>query len=75
MKTMKASEFKAKCLQVMDEVAATGEEVLVTKRGQPVSRVVAHQPPRETLFGALAGAIRVTGDLVEPVEVEREAGG
>lgn len=40
MRTMKASEFKAKCLQVLDEVQATGEPVLVTKRGKVVARLV-----------------------------------
>ena len=33
VRTMKASEFKAKCLKLMDEVAETGEEILITKRG------------------------------------------
>ena len=41
MRTMAAGEFKAKCLAVMNEVAATGEPVLVTKRGKPVARVLA----------------------------------
>jgi prevent-host-death family protein len=47
MRTMKASEFKAKCLKVLDEVAATGEPVLVTKRGKVVARVVQEQRVRE----------------------------
>jgi PHD/YefM family antitoxin component YafN of YafNO toxin-antitoxin module len=34
MREMKAGEFKAKCLAVMDEVAATGEPVVITKRGK-----------------------------------------
>ena len=37
MQTMKASEFKAKCLKLMDEVNETGEEVIITKNGKPVS--------------------------------------
>jgi antitoxin (DNA-binding transcriptional repressor) of toxin-antitoxin stability system len=41
MRTMKASEFKAKCLKVLDEVAATGEPVLVTKRGKVVAELKA----------------------------------
>ena len=39
MRTMKASEFKAKCLQVLDEVEATGEPVQVTKRGVVVAEL------------------------------------
>ena len=38
-RTMKASEFKAKCLKLMDEVALTGEEVVITKNGRPTARV------------------------------------
>jgi prevent-host-death family protein len=44
---MKASEFKAKCLQVLDEVQATGEPVLVTKRGKVVARLVQAEQPRD----------------------------
>ena len=35
VRVIKASEFKAKCLQLMDEVAASGEEIIITKRGCP----------------------------------------
>ncbi|MEX1104116.1 MAG: type II toxin-antitoxin system Phd/YefM family antitoxin, partial [Dehalococcoidia bacterium] len=38
-RTMPAGEFKAKCLALLDEVAETGEELVVTKRGKPVARV------------------------------------
>jgi len=73
MKTMKASEFKAKCLRVMSEIAETGEPVVVTKNGKPVSRVEPYRRLPKTLFGAFAGAIEITGDLVAPVEVTWEA--
>ena len=38
--TMKASEFKARCLRLMDEVAASGHEIIITKNGRQVSRLV-----------------------------------
>jgi prevent-host-death family protein len=47
MRTMKASEFKAKCLQVLDEVQATGVPVQVTKRGKVVARLVQDDRVRE----------------------------
>ena len=40
MKQMRASAFKARCLKVMDHVKATGEPVVVTKRGAPVVKVI-----------------------------------
>ncbi len=41
MREMKAGEFKAKCLAVMDEVAESGEPVAITKRGKRIARLVA----------------------------------
>ncbi|MFQ5743681.1 MAG: type II toxin-antitoxin system Phd/YefM family antitoxin [Acidobacteriota bacterium] len=73
MKTIKASEFKAKCLKLMDEVASTGEPIVITKNGQPVSRLVPYRQKPATLFGALKGAVLIRGDIVSPIDVEWEA--
>jgi prevent-host-death family protein len=73
-KTVKASEFKAKCLQLMDEVAASGEPVIVTKHGKPVARLVpadAKQP--KSIFGALIGQVTIKGDIIAPLDVEWDA--
>ncbi len=51
---VKASEFKAKCLKLMDEVAATGDTLTVTKNGRPVVEVRAVERPRRGLFGRIA---------------------
>ncbi|MCU0306125.1 MAG: type II toxin-antitoxin system Phd/YefM family antitoxin [Thermoanaerobaculales bacterium] len=75
MKTVKASEFKAKCLHLMDEVAETGEAIVVTKNGQPISRLEPYARRPETLFGALRSAIEITGDIVAPLDVEWDAAG
>jgi len=40
MQTIKASEFKAKCLHLMDVVNETNEEIIITKNGKPISRLV-----------------------------------
>lgn len=39
-RTIGAGEFKAKCLQLMDEVNRQGIELIITKRGQPVAKLV-----------------------------------
>lgn len=64
MRIIAAGEFKAKCLKIMDEVAATGEPVLVTKRGKPVARVVAPAPVERpaSIFGSLRGMATIVGD-------------
>ena len=73
MKAMKASEFKAKCLQVMDDVAKTGEPVIVTKNGRPVSRLEPFRTRPTTMFGALKGAVELVDEIVSPIDVEWEA--
>ena len=72
-RVIKASEFKAKCLKLMDQVAETGQEIVVTKNGRPVSRLVPYRTKPSTFFGRDRGRIRILGDIVEPVDVEWEA--
>lgn len=66
MKTLPATEFKTRCLALMDEVADTGEEILILKRGQAVARLVpvtAHvDSPQATLIGTMSAM----DDLIEP---------
>jgi prevent-host-death family protein len=38
-KTIGATEFKAHCLRIFDEVDRTRESVTITKRGRPVAEV------------------------------------
>lgn len=73
MKRMRAAEFKAKCLKVMDDVAATGQTVVVTKRGKPVARVAPPAHAAERFVGRLRGSVTVHGDLVAPLGVAWEA--
>lgn len=72
-RTIKASEFKARCLKLMDEIAQSGEEIVITKRGRPVSRLVPYRQPPERFFGADHEIIRIHGDIVDPLDVEWEA--
>jgi prevent-host-death family protein len=62
-----AGEFKARCLQLMDEVDRDGVELVITKRGRPVAKLVPVTPPAATdIFGAMRGTVRITGDIVGP---------
>jgi prevent-host-death family protein len=68
MPTIQASEFKAKCLALMDQVARTGETLVVTKNGKPVAELRPHRPPRaRSLIGLHKGRIGLLGELVAPV--------
>lgn len=70
---MKASEFKAKCLKLMDEIAETGESVVITKNGRPVSRLVPYVDKPATLFGIHRESIEITGDILSPIDGDWEA--
>jgi prevent-host-death family protein len=65
-----ASEFKAKCLHLMDEVAKTGEPIIITKHGKPIAQLVSIKPKPSNLFGAFKDLIEITGDITEPIDVE-----
>lgn len=73
MKTVKASEFKAKCLKLMDEVAETGESIVITKNGKPVSQLGPYRKKPKSVFGALRGSIKIKGDIISPLDVMWEA--
>lgn len=73
IRTVKASEFKAKCLKLMDEVAASGEELVITKNGRPVSRLVPFQVKPKSLFGLHRESLTIEGDIVSPLDVDWEA--
>jgi prevent-host-death family protein len=73
VKTMAAGEFKAKCLEVMDRVSATGETIVLTKRGKPVAQLSPVVAKPDSLFGFLRGEIQSTGDLIAPVDEHWDA--
>lgn len=68
MRRISATDFKAKCLALVDEVARTGEPLEVHKRGKPVVRVVqAPADGSEFPQDSLKGTVTVCGDIVAPV--------
>ena len=73
VRTIKASEFKARCLKLMDEVADNGAEIVITKNGRPVSRLIPYRRKPGTLFGIDRGKLEIHGDLDEPLDVAWEA--
>ena len=68
-RTIAAGEFKARCLKLMDEVAETGEEIVITKRGKPLVKLVVAKRAEEpkSLFGYMKGTVKILGDIVEPI--------
>lgn len=68
MQTIGASDFKARCLALIDEVGQTGASVVISKRGRQIAQLVPYsdvgeETPQETL----RGTVNVSGDIEEPV--------
>jgi prevent-host-death family protein len=67
------SEFKAKCLSLLEEVSKTKTPLRVTRRGKPLADVIPASPEAEerTWIGSMSGTIEIVGDIVSPViEIE-----
>jgi prevent-host-death family protein len=62
-----ASDFKVRCLKLMEQVAATREPLIITKNGKPIAQLgpVPAEAPRSIL--GLHPHGRVLGDIVDPV--------
>jgi len=66
MKTMGAAQFKARCLQVMDDVQRTRESVVITKKGRAVAKLVPAKSQPTEIFGCMQAEVEIVGDIVSP---------
>ena len=71
MRALKISEFKAKCLAVVDQVDRMGEPVTILKRGRAVARVVPAASGERYPQDSLAGSVEIVGDVVAPALPEQ----
>ena len=68
MQMIKASEFKAMCLGLMDEISVSKQPLLITKNGKPVSILMPYNEQPESLFGRHKDQIQSFDDLISPVD-------
>jgi len=68
MKQIAISEFKAKCLGILEQVRRTRTPILVTRFGEPVAEVVPPSAGTSTgrRLGSMAGTAEIVGDIVGP---------
>lgn len=66
-RTIPVSRFKAQCLGLLDEVAKTGQTIVVTKRGRPVVRVSPLEPP-PSLVGSVTFNVS-DEELIAPLDL------
>ena len=69
-KSIPVAELAANLDALLDEVAQKQEEVVVTKDGQAVARVV---PIADEMRGPLYGSVLYEGDIISPIDVEWDA--
>lgn len=62
-----AGKFKASCLKLMDRVQQTHEEIIISKRGKPVAKLVPVEPEASRpIFGYMQHTVTEHGDITEP---------
>lgn len=66
---IKATDFKTRCLEIMDEVKNTRQEVIVTKRGKPVVKVLPADADQAPVYGCMRGTAEAKGDILTTGEV------
>ena len=69
MQEVAISEFKAKCLALLEQVRKTKKPLRITRRGKPVAEIVPPNPTAESgsWVGSMAGTFKIVGDIVSPV--------
>lgn len=68
-----AGEFKAKCLQLMDEVNDTHVPIIITKHGVPIAKLVPIENESIHLFGLQQNSVVIKGDIISPIEEDWDA--
>ena len=74
MREIAISEFKAKCLSIIDEVHKTKKAVRVTRFGEPVAEVIPPSMASEanSWIGSMTDSMKILGDIVSPANDEEE---
>ncbi len=73
MKEVAISEFKAKCLALLEQVQKTKKPIRVTRFGKPVAEVVPPSPaPPADWLGSMKDTIEIVGDIVSPANEESD---
>jgi len=71
--TLSISEFKAKCLRLIEDVAQKHTTLVIAKRGHRLAKVVPFDVERPSLLGFMQGTATIHGDVVAPLDESWEA--
>jgi len=73
MREVAISEFKAKCLALLDQVQKTKKPLLITRFGKPLAEVIPPtQKPSTDWIGSMRDRIEILGDIVSPANDPKE---
>jgi prevent-host-death family protein len=74
MEEVAISEFKTKCLALLERVRQTKKPLRVTRFGKPVADVVPATPDagQAAWIGSMKDSMQILGDIVSPVVDETD---
>ena len=68
VREISATQFKANCSRLLDQVAQRRLPVVITKRGKPVAKLVPVDEGPIDIFGGMAGTVEIVGDIISPID-------
>ena len=74
MDEMAISEFKTKCLAVLERVHKTKRPICITRHGKPLAEVIpaSSVQERSAWIGSMKDSVEIIGDIISPVNEESE---
>ena len=73
LRSVSVSDFKAHCLQYLEEANSLKIECVVTKRGKPIAKLIPIESKQQSFkFGSMSGTGSIKGDVVEPINTDWE---
>jgi prevent-host-death family protein len=74
MQEIAISEFKAKCLSILEQVEKTKLPIRITRHGKPVAEVIPSKPvmDRAAWIGSMKDSMEILGDIIAPASDEDE---
>lgn len=72
LRSVSVSDFKAHCLQYLEEASSLKIECVVTKRGKPIAKLIPIENQQRFEFGSMSGSGSIKGDVLEPINEDWE---
>lgn len=62
------SQFKSHCLEIIEQLQANGNSIIITKRGKEVAQILPINTKKTSLFGMLKNKAEIKTDILNPIE-------